>query len=276
MPSTGLEAKARSPPPLRLLGVDEKAVGHGQTYATLVYDLDRSTVEYVGQDRKQESLDAYFLGLTPEQRSGIEGIALDMWDPFIHSIEKYVPNPTEKMVFDPFHIVKHMNEAVNDVRKAEHRELKVDGKSPLSGTRFWWLYGRENLPERYREGFAALQESHLRTGRAWSIKEALRDLWAQETLEAGRSYWKWWHFWATHSRLEPVKKVAKMVKEHLPGVLNFFRHRITNAVAEGLNSKVATIQKMAAGFRNKAHFRIAVLFRCGGLALYPGTPRKAG
>ena len=272
----GLEAKARAPPPLRHIGVDEKAIGHGQTYATLVYNLDRSTVEYVGEDRKQESLDAYFLTLTQKQLTGLDGVALDMWDPFISSIEKFVPNAAEKMVFDPFHIVKHMNDAVNDVRKWEHREIKVDGKSPLSGTRFWWLYGRENLPERYREGFTALQEAHLRTGRAWSIKEALRDLWAQEDLTAGTSYWKWWHFWATHSRLEPVKKVAKMVKEHLSGVLNFFRHHITNAVAEGLNSKVATIQKMAAGFRNKGHFRIAVLFKCGGLSLYPATPRKAG
>ena len=272
----GLEAKARSPLPLRLLGVDEKAVGHGQTYATLVYDLERSTVEYVGEDRKKESLDAYFLSLTSEQLTGIEGMALDMWEPFVLSIQEHVPKATEKMVFDPFHIVKHMNDAVNDVRKWEHRQLKVDGKSPLNGTRFWWLYGRENLPERYREGFAALQEAHLKTGRAWSIKEALRDLWAQESVEAGTSYWKWWYFWASHSRLEPVKKVGKMVKTHLAGVLNYFRHRITNAVAEGMNSKIATIQKMAAGFRNRDHFRIAVLFRCGGLSLYPATPRKAG
>jgi transposase len=192
------------------------------------------------------------------------------------SIQGYLSRASEKMVFDPYHIVQHMNDAVNDVRKGEHRELKVDGKSPLSGTRFWWLYGRENLPERHRAGFAALQASHLRTGRAWSIKEALRDLWDQENLDAGRRYWKWWNFWATHSRLEPVKKVARMIQRHLAGVLNFFRHRITNAVAEGLNSKVATIQKVAAGFRNKDHFRVAVLFKCGGLSLYPTTPRIAG
>lgn len=272
----GLKAKAKKPPTVTLIGVDEKAIGYGQTYATLVYDLKRSTVEYVGEGRKKESLDAYFQSLTPKQRVRIKGVALDMWDPFIASIREHVPRAEEKMVFDPFHIVKHMNEAVNDVRKGEHRELKVDGKSPLSGSRFWWLYGRENLPERHREGFAALQAAHLKTGRAWSIKEGLRDLWDQETMVAGKHYWKWWFFWASHSQLEPVKKVAKMIKAHLAGVLNFFRQRITNAVAEGLNSKVATIQKMAAGFRNKENFRIAVLFKCGGLSLYPGTPRKAG
>jgi transposase len=79
----GLEVKARAPPKVRLMGVDEKAVGLGQTYATLVYDLERSTVEYVGEDRKKESLDAYFGGLTPEQLTAIEGVALDMWEPFV-------------------------------------------------------------------------------------------------------------------------------------------------------------------------------------------------
>ena len=119
-----------------------------------------------------------------------------------------------------------------------------------------------------------LQASHLKTGRAWAIKEALRDLWKQEGLVTGQLFWRWWHFWASHSQLEPVKKVAKMLKEHLAGVLNFFRHRITNAVAEGLNTRVEMIERMAYGFRNKEHFRIAVLFRCGGLDLYPSVPSR--
>ena len=176
------------------------------------------------------------------------------------------------MVFDPFHIAKHMNDAVNDVRKWEHRLLAVDGKSPLTGSRFLWLFGRENLPEARRKAFALLQEAHLKTGRAWSIKEALRDFWKQENLSTGTLFWKWWYFWASHSQLKPVKEVARMLKDHLAGVLNFFRHRITNAVAEGLNTKVETIERMAYGFRNKEHFKIAVLFRCGGLSLYPATP----
>ena len=127
-------------------------------------------------------------------------------------------------------------------------------------------------PEARRKAFALLQEAHLKTGRAWSIKEALRDFWKQENLSTGTLFWKWWYFWASHSQLKPVKEVARMLKDHLAGVLNFFRHRITNAVAEGLNTKVETIERMAYGFRNKEHFKIAVLFRCGGLSLYPATP----
>ena len=228
-------------------------------------------MEWVGEERRKETLDRFFQSLSAEQRAGIEAVGLDMWGPFIASIGEHVPEADGKLVFDPFHIVGHMNEAVNDVRKREHRQLSEEGKSPLVGTRFWWLYGRENLPERHREGFAALQATHLKTGRAYAIKEALRDLWAQDSSRTGAAYWRWWHFWATHSRLAPVIRVARMMKDHLAGVLNYFEHRITNAVAEGLNSKIATIQKMAYGFRNKDHFRTAVLFRCGGLQLHPVT-----
>ena len=194
-----------------------------------------------------------------------------MWGPFIASIREHVPGAEGKLVYDPFHIVGHMNEAGNDVRKREHRQLSEEGRSPLGGTRFWWLYGRENLPERHREGFAALHAAHLKTGRAYAIKEALRDLRVQDSSKTGAAYWRWWRFWATHSRLAPVIRVAQMMKAHLDGGLNYFAHRIANAVAEGLNSKIGTLQKLVYGFRNKDHFRTAVLFRCGGLQLHPVT-----
>ena len=168
----------RKPPlVLRLMGVDEKAVGHGQQDMTIVYNIEKGTGEWVGEDRKKDTLDGFFLALTKEQKAAIEAVGLDVWDPFISSIMEHVPRAMDKMVFDPFHIVKHMNDAVNDVRKWEHRLLAVDGKSLLNGTRFQWLYGQENLPGRYREGFAALQAANLKTGRAYAIKEALRDLW---------------------------------------------------------------------------------------------------
>ncbi len=189
--------RAKPPVALRVMGVDEKAVGHGHQYATIVYNLEKGTVGWVGEDRRKETLDRFFQSLSAEQRTGIEAVGLDMWGPFIASIGEHVPEADGKLVFDPFHIVGHMNEAVNDVRKREHRPLSEEGKSPLVGTRFWWLYGRENLPERHQEGFAALQATHLKTGRAYAIKEALRDRWAQDSSRTGAAYWRWWHFWAT-------------------------------------------------------------------------------
>ena len=88
-------------------------------------------------------------------------------------------------------------------------------------------------------------------------------------MEEAREFWKRWYFWATHSRLDPIIKKAKMIRDHLSGVMAYFTYRITNAVAEGMKSKIATIQKMAYGFRNKEHFKTAIYFHCGNLQLYP-------
>ena len=112
---------------------------------------------------------------------------------------------------------------------------------------------------------------HLQTARAWAIKESLRDLWAYQRTGWAARHWKGWYFWATHSRLTPVIEAARMIQRHLPNVLTFFTHRVTNAVSEGLNSKIQTIKKMAYGFRNLAHFKTAIYFHCGGLQLYPVT-----
>ncbi len=267
---------AKPPLTLRMMGVDEKAVGAGQDYATLVYNLEKATVEWVGEGRKKETLDGFFRTLSLEQRSAIEAVGLDMWDPFIASIYEHVPSAEEKMVFDRFHIAKHANEGVDKVRKSENRELGASGDPTLKGSKYLWLYRRENLPEKHRDRFAALQALHLKTGRAYPLKEALAGLWDYASLGWATRYWRRWYFWATHSRLSPMIEVAQIVHDHLKGVLNFFAHRITNAVAEGLNSKIATIQKMTYGIRNRDHFRTAVLFRCGGLSLYPRTPDNPG
>ncbi|EQD40347.1 transposase IS204/IS1001/IS1096/IS1165 family protein, partial [mine drainage metagenome] len=143
-------------------------------------------------------------------------------------------------------------------RKSEHRELWASGDPTLKGSKYLWLYRGENLPEKHWDRFAALQALHLKTGRAYALKEALAGLWEYGSLGWARKYWARWYFWATPSRLAPMREVARMVRDHLKGVLNFVTHRITNAVAEGLNSKIATIQKMAYGYRNKSHFRTAV------------------
>jgi transposase len=116
-----------------------------------------------------------------------------------------------------------------------------------------------------------LKSAELKTGRAWALKEALRQLWDYTSEVWATKFWKRWYFWATHSRLAPMIDAAKLIARHLPNGLTYFTHRITNAVAEGLNSKIATVQKRACGYRNPNHFKIAVYFHCGGLNLYPTT-----
>jgi transposase len=225
------------------LGVDEKAIAKGQSYFTLVNDLDRGTVEYVAEDRKQESLEAFYRGLSAQQLAGIEAVAMDMWDPFIAATKAYVPEALSKIVFDRYHVMTHMLKAVDEVRKAEHRVLRAAGDRTLAGTKYLWLYSQENLPEGHEEWFAELRQLHLKTSRAWAIKESLRDLWGYHRRGWAERHWRRWYFWATHSRLAPVTEVAAMIRRHLPNVLTYFAHRITNATSEGLNSTIGTIKK---------------------------------
>jgi transposase len=229
------------------LGVDEKAVARRHQYVTLVCDLNRGTVEYLAENREKTSLDAYYVSLSKRQLAGIQAVAMDMWDPYIASTRAHVPNGERKIVFDRFHIMKHMNEAVDAVRKDENRLLLEDDIDILKGTKFLWLFAEENVPEKMVERFEFVRDLNLKTGRAWAIKEALRELWSYRRKGWAELYWKQWYFWATHCQLQPVRKVARMIHRHLENVLTYFDHRITNAVSEGLNSKIQTVKKTPTG-----------------------------
>jgi len=241
----GQKAKKRRVIPY--LGVDEKAVARRHRYVTMVCDLNRGTVEYLAENRDKTSLDAYYTSLSEEQLAGIQAVAMDMWEPYISSTVAHVPEGGSKIVFDRFHIMKHMNEAVDAVRKEENRLLLEDDIDVLKGTKFFWLFAEENLPEKMVERFAFLRACNLKTGRAWAIKESLRELWHYRRRGWAELFWRRWYFWATHCRLKPVKKVARMIHNHLENVLTYFDHRITNAVSEGLNSKIQTIKKTPMG-----------------------------
>lgn len=260
------------------IGVDEKAIAKGHRYMTLVCDLKEATVEYIGEDRKEASLGDYFEAFPKEEREKIEAISLDMWPAYLNACRDKVPGADEKMVFDRFHIMRHVVEAVDKVRKQEHKALMKAGDTTLAKSKYLWLTNAENMTDQARQRFDELKGIELKTGRAWALKEALRELWHYTSVAWATKFWKRWFFWATHSRLEPMIAAAKLIARHLPNVLTYFTHRITNAVAEGLNSKIATVQKRACGYRNPNHFKIAVYFHCGGLNLYPAalTHTKAG
>ena len=262
----------------RQIGIDEKAIAKGHRYMTLVCDLEAATIEYIGEDRKETSLAAYFDTFPEERREKIEAISLDMWPAYISACRDKVPGADSKMVFDRFHIMRHVLDAVDKVRKQEHKTLMQAGDSTLSRSKYLWLTNPANMTDQAKVRFDALKVAELKTGRAWALKEALRELWSYTSITRATKFWKRWYFWATHSRLAPMIAAAKLIARHLPNVLTYFAHRITNAVAEGLNSKIATVQKRACGYRNPNHFKIAVYFHCGGLTLYPAavTHTKVG
>lgn len=266
----GLARKPEQVP--ELIGIDEKAYRRGQdSYMTIVSDLERGTVEWIGDDRRAETLAAYFKAFPTEQLQQIRAIGMDMWKGYKLAIRTSVPDPERKMVYDRFHVMKDFNTAVDLVRKRESRTLAAAHDQRLKGTKYLWLHGRENVPRKHRRWFASLKRASFKTARAWAIKEQLRRFW-QLTTEAGAiRFWKSWFFWATHSRLTPIVSAAKKLQRHVAALLNYFRCRITNAQAEGLNARIETLKRLARGYRNLEHFKIAILFHYGGLDLHPAT-----
>ena len=156
---------------------------------------------------------------------------------------------------------------MDKVRRQENRQLTKEGDDRLKGTRQLWLWGREKLSEEVRAELYALQQADLKTGRAWSLKENFRHFWECTTWEDAEATFKGWYGWATRSQLPPIVKVAKMLKRHLTGLMNYIEHRITNATSEGYNSSIQAIKSAARGFRNFENYRTRILFFCGKLDL---------
>lgn len=267
----GLERKVSGVP--KRLCVDEKSAARGHEYLTIVANVDgeQTIVEFVAEGRTQESLDGYWQKFGPDQLAGVEAVGMDMWEPYVKSTLTHVPGAPSKIVHDPFHLVKHMNEAVNNVRRQEQARLAKAGDQTLRGSRQLWLYGSENVPPSQAARFDAIKLLNLQTSRAWGIKEVFRGFWCCSTVEEARSYFGKWYRWAIRSQLEPVKKVARMCKNRLRNILTFFEHQLTNGPIEGLNNKIQGLIKKAYGYRNKQRFITDIFFHLGGLNLYPAN-----
>jgi transposase len=252
---------------LKHLGMDEKSFGRGQSYITLLTDLDRSRVLDVVEERTAEAAEQLWQTLSPEQKQAVEAVAVDMWEPFIQTTQAQVPDAD--IVHDKFHVSKYLGEAVDKVRRQEHKELMAQGDETLKGTRQLWLYNPENFSPDQAQEFAALKDLHLKVARAWAAKELFTKFWEYQEEGWARRFFKDWFGWVSRSRLKPVIEVAQMLKRHLNHLLTYLRHHITNAVTEGLNSKIQSIKSAARGFRSFRNYRIRILFFCGKLDLYP-------
>jgi transposase len=252
---------------LKHLGMDEKSFKRGQSYITLLTDLDEARVLEVVAERTTEAADQLWTTLTPAQKSAVEAVAVDMWAPFIQTIEKQVPEAD--IVHDRFHVSKYLNEGVDKVRRQEHKELLAQGDETLTGTRQLWLYNPQHFSAEQRAEFSELKDQQLKVARAWAMKELFSKFWEYQEVGWARRFFKDWFGWVSRSQLKPMADVARMLQRHLENLLTYLRHHITNAVTEGLNSKIQSIKSAARGFRNFKNYRIRILFFCGKLNLYP-------
>ncbi len=252
---------------LQYVGIDEKSFRRGHSYVSILTDLTGARVLEVVEDRTEEATDRLWEGLTDEQKGQVEAVAVDMWPAFANSIETNAPQA--EIVHDRFHISKHLNEAVDQVRRQENKALVKQGDERLKGTKQSWLFNPENMSEDRWIEFDKLKDQELKTSRAWAIKEQFRWFWEYRYAGNAQKFFDRWYGWATRSRLPPIIKVAKMLKRHLDNTLTYFRHGITNAMSEGFNSRIQSIKSQARGFRAFENYRTRILFYCGKLELMP-------
>lgn len=233
-------------------------------------DLKRHRVLEVTEGREETSADALWEKLSLQQRQSVQAVAVDMWPAYVNASRKAAPQSA--VVHDKFHIVKHLNEAVDKIRRQENRELQKEGNPELKGTRWLWLTDPRNMSLEQERDFRSLKWSHLKVARAWALKEIFPQLWTYRYEGSARKFFGSWFGWASRCRLKPMVEAAHRLKRHLENILSYLKHPITNAVTEGFNSVIQQIKSDARGFRNFMHYRTRILFFCGKLDLYPVSP----
>jgi transposase len=256
----------RSVEALTHVGLDEKSFGKGHDYVSLMTDLKGQRVLDVVPDRTAEAAGQLWERVPPAQRQQVQAAAMDMSAGYAKATRQAAPQA--KIVYDRFHVSKHLNESVDKVRREEHQKLLAKGDESLKNTKYLWLQGAAVEGDKAL-AFSQLCERELKTARAWAHKEMFVEFWEQGGEVEGQRFFKQWKGSAMRTKLEPLKKVARMLSEHLEGLLNYFEHRITNALTEGFNSRIQAIKTAARGFRRFENYRIRILFYCGKLDLLP-------
>jgi transposase len=177
---------------------------------------------------------------------------------FISGITEYFVNA--HIIFDKFHVMQLVNKAVDEVRRIDQVKNVL-----LKKTRYIWLKNPENLTEKQTELLASLRTMELKTARAYQMKLNLQHFWSIPDRETAEVYLKKWYFWLTHSKLDPMINVAKTIKKHWDGIMNYIDFKITNGLMEGLNSIVQTLKRSARGYRNTDNFILMIYLRCSHL-----------
>lgn len=251
------------------LGIDETSFQKRHEYVTVVCDQDTGDVVHVADSRKSSVVEEYLEPFDEDQRAAVQTVAIDMWQGYISPLERLIPGAEKKICFDKFHVAQHLGQAVDKVRREEHRAQKDTGVEPLKGSRYLWLWNSTALSRERLQELLSLQRVAKKTARAWAIKETGMDAWRYKSRHWARAALLKWYSWAIRSRLEPIKKVARMVKKHLEGIVNAIHHGVTNARSEGINSRIQWIKYTSRGFRNRERFRNAIYFHLGGLDMTP-------
>ena len=260
--------KHRSLDNIEAIGIDEVLFKRGYKFATLVYETTNGSKRllWVGLDRKAKTLLRFFRMLGKERSSHIKAVCCDMWEPFLKVVRKKIPQAVR--VLDRFHIMRKFNEAIDDTRRQEAKELAEKGKGEiLLNARWCVLKNPENLNQKQEQKLSELVSQNLKTIKAHLLRESFQKFWEYMSVAWVKRFLEQWCFIAMRSKIEPIIKVAKMLRRHKDEILNWFKvmPRISNGVVEGFNNKVKLIMRKAYGFRTFGAFEIALYHTMGQL-----------
>ncbi len=244
----------------RIVGIDEMSLRKGHTYRIVVSDLERCRpIWYGGKDRSEESLDMFYEWLGSKKSRKIRLAVMDMWKAFKKSTRKNVPEAA--ILFDKFHVMRHLGEAMDKVRKMEYARLSDKNRSYIKGQKYTLLSNRENLTLDGRKALKKLLKANRRLNKAYLLKESFGQLWSYQIEGWARRFFDNWKDALKWQRLKPYEKFAKMIERHWDGIAAYSRpeNKVSLGFVEGLNNKIRVIQRRSYGLRDEEYLRLKIL-----------------
>lgn len=241
---------------------DETAARRGHDYVSLFVDLDGPRVLFVTDGKDAATVEKFAADLAEHggAAENVTEVCIDMSPAFIKGTAAHLPEAN--ITFDKFHAVKIVNDAVDQVRRAEQKT-----RPELKKSRYVWLKNKDNLTTSQRDILGGLSGLNLKTARAYQIRLTFQDFYTQPSREAAEAFLKRWYFWATHSRLTPIAEAARTIKRHWDGILRWFDSKIANGLIEGINSLVQAAKAKARGYRSTRNLKAIIYMIAGKLDL---------
>lgn len=244
----------------KVIGIDEFSLRKGHTYRLVVSDLERKRpIWFGGEDRSEESLDRFYQWLGSKKSQKIKLAVMDMWKAFRNSTANNAPQAG--ILFDKFHVMRHLNEALDKVRKREYARLTGRSREYIKGQKYMLLSRWEHLNSDGRESLKKLLKANKRLHTAYLLKESFGQLWGYKREGWARRFFENWRYALKWQRLKPYEEFAKMIDRHWDGIAAFcqLENKVSLGFVEGLNNKIRVIQRRAYGLRDEEYLRLKVL-----------------
>ena len=254
------QLKRYPPPKPRIIGIDELSLRKGHVYRVVVSDLDRRRpLFFGGQGRSEASLDLFYEGLGKRASGRIRLAVMDMWKAFEASTRENAPQAA--ILYDKFHVLRHLNEALDKVRRSEYARIKGPDRRFIKGQKYTLLSSRENLTLNGRASLQRLLKKNKRLYTAYLLKESFEQLWSYRKEAWARRFFDNWRESLKSQRLPSYVKFAEMIERHWDGIAAYCRpeNKAALGYVEGLNNKIRVLQRRAYGLRDEEYLRLKVL-----------------